>query len=59
MNCLDCTNAGDCHNERLNDHQLIEAIRISMDKGAIEQAKEELEHYARRLRNRDTMRTGR
>ena len=55
LSCLDCLRAGDCHKERLSDIQLIEIIRSSLDKGHTEQAKEELEIYARKLRNRNTL----
>jgi hypothetical protein len=59
MNCLDCERANSCHNERLSDIQFIEIIRVSLDKGHIEQAKDELEIYARKLHNRNLMQMGR
>jgi hypothetical protein len=58
-NCLDCERASTCHNEKLNDMQIIECVRVALDHNHIEQAKEELEIFARRLRNRNITLTDR
>ena len=59
MECLDCPKISDCHNVLLNDMQIIECIRTALDQRWIEQAKEELEIYAKRLRERNKVLTGR
>jgi len=59
MNCLECPRASDCHSEVLNDMQIIECIRMELDKNHIGQAKDELDIYMSRLRHRNNEITGR
>ena len=59
MNCLECPRASACHSERLNDLQILECVRMSLDHNHIEEAKAELEIFVRRLRNREKELVGR
>lgn len=47
-----------CNHETLNDMQIVECIRMAMDKGHTEMAKEELNLFMLRLRRRAEQQTG-
>ncbi|CAK0748930.1 hypothetical protein CCP3SC15_150008 [Gammaproteobacteria bacterium] len=59
MNHLDCPKLTECHDQLKNDIQLIECIRYSLDHGHLEQAKDEIDIYMRRLQHRNLDLTGR
>ena len=59
MSCLDCQKASECHSDILNDIQIIECIRLALDRNQIEMAKDELTIFMRRLHKRNEYLTGR
>ena len=59
MSCIECAKASECHNNILNDIQIVECIRMELDKNHIEIAKDELTVFINRLRKRNLEVTGR
>lgn len=58
-NCLECQRASRCHAEMQNDLQVLGCMKYALEHNHIEQAKEELEIYIRRMNKRLNERAGR